>query len=59
MVETMQDTKTQVLWYYNETEILNNYSAHQILYAVEDFVNEVHVIGDNINGDNVCGIATK
>lgn len=59
MVETMQDTKKQVLWSYNEDEILNNYSSHQVVYAVEDFVNEIHVIGNNINGDNVYGVATN
>ena len=59
MVETMQDTKKQVLWSYNEDEILNNYSSHQVIYAVEDFVNEIHVIGNNINGDNVYGVATN
>lgn len=59
MVESMQDTKKQVLWYYNENEILNNYSSLQILFSVEDFVNEVHVIGNNINGDNVYGVATN
>lgn len=59
MVESMQDTKKQVLWYYNENEILNNYSSKQIVFAVEDFVNEIHVIGNNINGDNVYGVATN
>ncbi len=59
MVESMQDTKKQVLWYYNENEIINNYSSKQILFAVEDFVNEIHVIGNNINGDNVYGVATN
>jgi len=59
MIETMQDTKKQVLWYYNEDEILNNYSANQTVYAIEEFVNEVHVIGNNINGDNVYGVATN
>lgn len=59
MVEAMQDTKKQVLWYYNEDEILNNYSSNQTVYAVEEFVNEVHIIGNNINGDNVYGVATN
>lgn len=59
MVESMQDTKKQVLWYFNENEILNNYSSKQILFAIEDFVNEIHVIGNNINGDNVYGVATN
>ncbi len=59
MVEAMQDTKKQVLWYYNEIEILNNYSSNQTIYSVENFVNEIHVIGNNINGDNVYGVATN
>lgn len=59
MVETMQDTKKQVLWSYNEEDILNNYSSNQITYVIEDFINEIHVIGNNINGDNVYGVATN
>lgn len=59
MSETMQDTKKQILWQYNEDEIKNQEISHDITYNMSEFVNEVHVIGTNINGNNVYGVVTN
>lgn len=58
MIETMQDTKKQILWKYNEDDLENEYISHKTTFLTDEYINEVHVIGNNINGDNVYGVAT-
>lgn len=57
--ETMQDTKKQIVWQYNEEELQNEEISHQISYIMEEYINEVHITGTNVNGNNVYGTAVN
>ena len=52
--ETINDTDKPTLWIYDDSSDVNtDYLNNSATYDFENVVNEVHVVGDNINNDLV------